>query len=107
MKQYITVADLEKFSNKEQLEIATLFGQYGNCCNTGGESMNLGKLSERITIGKMIEILESKFPTIYIENQLPAGLRDKIRYRVFQQGAGQHYGDNLCDALWNAVKDVL
>jgi hypothetical protein len=60
-----------------------------------------------MSIGQMIEILESKFPTLYIENQLPAGLRESIRYRIFQQGAGPHYGDTLCDALWQAVKEVL
>lgn len=100
MKQHITpkqLAEIDKARIQELLQVTSTIERnnyYEFHCS-------------KMTIGKMIEILEFKFPTIYIENQLPAGLRDSIRYRVFQQGAGHHYGDNLCDALWNAVKDVL
>ncbi len=107
MKQHITVEDLQKFNNEEQIKIATLFGQYGNCCNTGGESMNLGKLSERINIGKMLEILskECKYinPMYYPKNWngwfvdvvYPSGERSQKEYA------------ELCDGLWEALKNVL
>jgi hypothetical protein len=95
MKQYITVADLQKLNNDEQIQIATLFGQYGNCSNTGGESMNLGKLSERITIGKMMELLW--------ENKVP------LTYTLVFNGTDErtHHFEDLCDELWKEIKNIL
>lgn len=70
MKQHLAFEDLEKFSNREQIQIATLFGQYGNCCNTGGESINVGKLRGSITIGKLIECIRNHHQVgIYTVNE--------------------------------------
>ena len=66
----------------------------------------IGFLS-KTNIGKMIEILEISLPTLHIDKRLKTGMMGSNRYDVFQQGAGTHYADNLCDALWEAVKEVL
>jgi hypothetical protein len=60
---------------------------------------------KKVTIGKMIECLESEqYPTLHIDKQLKCGMQKENRYDVFQQGRGKSHGDTLCDALWEAVK---
>jgi hypothetical protein len=60
-----------------------------------------------MTVGQMIELLEVSKPTLHIDKHLPAGLEKRTMYEVFQQGAGSHWGESLCDALWEAVKIII
>jgi hypothetical protein len=60
-----------------------------------------------LSIGQMIEFLESKKPTLHIDKHLKQGMMKKDRYDVFQQGAGTSRGATLCDALWDAVKKAI
>lgn len=102
MKQHISVEDIEKFSNDQQIKVASVFGQYGNCCNTGGESINIGKLVERITIGEMIEVLGKK---MYSMTQVNETYNWHI---VIGDWNGKRIvKPSLCDALWEAIKQNL
>lgn len=116
MKQHISVEQL-KLGFKQQKKIATLFGQYGNCVRNddeGNEYFNLGILAERISIGRMIEILcdsDFCFPSICLTESskksewIVVGVyclsgSEKFRGKTFE-------ADELCDALWEAVKAVI
>lgn len=68
------------------------------------ESKNLIPL---LSIGQMIELLETKYPTLHIDKDLKEGLMETDRYRVFQQSRGTSQSDNLCDTLWEALKTIL
>lgn len=95
MKQCLTVDQLSILDFKQQKEIATLFGQFGNCSrndNEGNEYLILGLLAERITIGKMIEALHS----------LNYSWTYELSEEVFI-----NKGENYCDALWEEVKTTL
>lgn len=108
MKQRISVEDLQQLTNKEQIKIATMFGQYGNCCNTGGETINLGKLRERITIGHMIEILKNDDNNGFSESgQYPLIIQDERSYVSIRYRTETSFHKELCDALWSAVKSIL
>jgi hypothetical protein len=60
-----------------------------------------------LNIGQMIELLELSKPTLHIDKHLPEGIEKRTMYEVFQQGAGTHWGETLCDALWEATKAIL
>lgn len=106
MKQHITVKQLQKLSNKQQIKLATLFGEYGNCCNVGGETMNLGKLSDRINIGKMIEIIHKQYSEEMIMIMMHKGWSVTLcDYHGTDISNGEH--EQLCNALWEVVKDII
>jgi hypothetical protein len=102
VKQHLAFEDLEKFSRKEQIDIATLFGQYGNCCNTGGESINIGLLRGKITIGAMIDVLTKQKDYIEISGPYDEGF---FPWAVTTPSR-EYVGNELCDTLWDAVLDL-
>ena len=105
MKQHITVEQLHEAHPMDTLNLAVMLEI---SCRDYQNDEGLDKMiADRMTIGKMIEILESALPTLRIDKRLKTGMMGSNRYDVFQQGAGTYYADNLCDALWEAVKEVL
>lgn len=128
MKQHVYVEDLEKLSNEQQIELATLFGEYGNCSRIGGESINLGRLHERITIGKMLKVIEKRYEKFEIQpsNNLCVGYYIKTPYdeggnydpRILaSKTASILHTDKsevddikengLCDALFMVIRDMV
>lgn len=93
IKQHITVEQLKEL-NKDQRKVITRL--------LGWETFS--DFSSLVTIGKMIEILghRDEYPTI-----TEVGLENiewavKLKYHT-----ASCYNENLCDALWNTVKEVL
>ena len=105
MKQHITVEQLNEAHPMDTLNLAVILDISRRDYRNDDELDKM--VSERITIGKMIEILESALPTLHIDKRLKVGMMGSDRYDIFQQSAGTHCADNLCDALWEAVKEVL
>jgi len=111
LKQHLTVEQLNILDFKKQKIIATQFGQYGNCVRNdkeGIEYFNLGLLAERITIGKMIEILESK--TKYTQQIINEGGRYCVTINPKQgytTGQETEYYNELCDALWESISYII
>jgi len=105
VKQCISVKQLEQLTNEQQIKVATLAGEYGNCCNTGGETMNLGKLSDKLTIGKMIEILSdngiTEISPVWDNDGNITGWSVDI---CDPDKGGWFVQTELCDCLWEAVK---
>lgn len=89
MKQCLSVEELNTLDFERQKKVATLFGQYGNCTRTdseGNEYFNLGLLAERITIGKMIEVLR------------------KLGYNFEGDWGGILARYTPCESLWECIK---
>lgn len=109
MKQHVTVEQLKELTNKQQINLATLAGEYGNCCNTGGETINLGKLRGRFTIGKMIKILDYHHSELYNKLDIYKNDLDEwcIGLNIGEEIVLLAYSDELCDALWKAVKKII
>ena len=100
IKQIVFPDKIRELNNEEQIKLATLAGEYGNCSNTGGETMNVGKFSDRLTIGKMIEILGDKFQFMQTNNV--------DTWWVYIEGTKNVFRKEQCvDALWEAIKYVL
>lgn len=108
MKQHISANQLKQLDFKEQMKIATLFGEYGNCSRNdskGDEYFNLGLLSERITIGRMIEVLALDNIVVNIKATL-MDTKDELQGFVLLDNTFYHKdfsAKELCDALWNAI----
>ena len=104
MKQYITVEQLNEAHPIDTLNLAVIL-DIG--CRDYQNDDELDKMiADRMTIGKMIEILESKDQCLDIIKRIDLDgwgyeihLR-QIQYYSFSTG-------ELCDALWEAVKEVL
>ena len=105
MKQNITTKQVNEVHPMDTLNLAVILDIACRDYKNDEELDNL--IADRMTIGKMIEILEISLPTLHIDKRLKIGMMESNRYDVFQQGAGTYYADNLCDALWEAVKEVL
>jgi len=92
MKQYITVEQLEELTNK----------QYNSIFGTLGDAVTMGDMSRAINIGKMIEILDDKISHIGPMNEFRC-------VDVYDDDgvAVEYFEKELCDALWEAVKEVL
>ena len=104
MKQHITAKQLKELSNEQQIRVATLAGEYGNCCNGGGETINLEKLSYRINIGKMIEIISNY---VYDINTFQGhGYWDTIVTVITEDEEKKYASEWLCDALWECMKEI-
>lgn len=102
MKQCIDVKNLKSLKFKQQATIATLFGQYGNCAridSEGNEHLILPMLAERITMGKMIEVLGDK---LYCMTQDKAAHSWHI---IIGEWNGLRIDKTeLVDCLWEAIK---
>ena len=113
MKQNISIEQLNILDFKQQKNIATLFGQYGNCVRNdkdGNEYFNLGILAERINIGRMMELLEESCTVFNIMRY------DDCNGKLWNIRGTLHRRENrfletlepeLCDALWEAIKHLL
>jgi hypothetical protein len=78
VKQHITVEQLKLLKSDDAVcKLNTLMNHEWNISKEEYDKITWNKIlkdtSEYCTIGRMIEMLESKFPTLYIENQ---GLRN-------------------------------
>jgi hypothetical protein len=96
MKQHITVEQYEESKEiRRKLEDLSLFK------------------NDEITIGKMIEILSSKYDAVDYSDDRKFG----VGYTVFcitfdsydwcDDEHREYIANELCDALWEAVKEVL
>ena len=112
MRQVVTVKQLEELTNKQQIKVATLAGEYGNCCHTGGETMNLAKLSDKFTIGKMIELLEcNNSLTLRHDYIIPGEIEFGLKWivKVFHDidcPIKYYDAEELVDALWKGIKEL-
>jgi hypothetical protein len=107
MKQHLSPEQISMYCDSLQIEIASLFGEYGNCCRTGGEEINYAKLSDKITIGRMLDILREKYQMIiYTVDELwcvqlldlnDCG-NDVDVACIWEDGLKE-----LCDVLWKAI----
>jgi len=113
MKQHITVEQLEELEPEKYIKLVEK--EYGtSMCNKYAKIENCKRL---FNIGKLIEILENKFDKSYsIEFKKKSDFNDDYacgKYELFVLSS--NYGgvvlykenDELCDALWQAVKEVL
>jgi hypothetical protein len=98
MKQHINMGQLEGLTLKQILKLAALTGVEPDMMQN-----NIEDVSKALTIGKMIEILESTDEFLEIV-RLAEG--DKP-YIVHLKSGLIYHADNLCDALWEAVKATL
>jgi len=113
MKQHITVEQMKEIEDKTLAKYMPLEFTHSleAVCYYGAESatgiIGLNKMAEMITIGKMIEILKSKGVN-WFEVGYPE-IKETREKKVFIKITKDLYfwGDNLCDALWEAVKYVL
>jgi hypothetical protein len=76
-------------------------------CGGSGKTLIKDNCLPLLDIGQIIELLELSKPTLHIDKHLPKGIEKRTMYEVFQQGAGTHWGETLCDALWEATKAIL
>ena len=112
MKQHITVAQLHELNDQEIYDLVVYKLNKFMINNLDDEWYEW--ISQLINIGKMIEILcdsDFCFPSIGLTES-----RNHSEYIVVGvtslSGSKEYYGktfesDNLCDALWNAVKSAL
>lgn len=103
MKQCLSYGDLKDFHIKKIERIATKFGQYGNCFSEDGETCNLAKLSERITIGRLIEVINNDF-SICMWHE---GHKGWVVTPIADWDDRKWIGEDLCTALWNVMKDDI
>ena len=97
MKQHITQIELGIFRVNNQDKYESLFNLLGYAF------IPIDRLAEMLTIGKMIEILED-----YCERRLTIRKTDALDWAVeSEMGSYKKYEFELCDALWEAVKEVL
>lgn len=116
MRQSVKVEQLQELDFKKQKTLATLFGQFGNCVrldNDGNEYLNLGILSERINIGRMLEALDRDW---FLELNPPGmdslynfqlkiierkDCKDSMDYAYEEK----YFSNELCDVLFEAVTE--
>jgi hypothetical protein len=125
MKRRIEVSQLQELTDEQKQKLQdwwfTELGDYMTDFSTEDDGRHFVGIckyikpqSENETVGyplldiaQMIDLLELSKPTLHIDKHLPTGIEKKTMYEVFQQGAGTHWGETLCDALWEAVKKIL
>lgn len=98
MKQHINMGQLEGLTLKQILKLAALTGVEPDMMQN-----NIEDVSKALTIGKMIEMLEDKEDELLIVR-----LAKGNKPHIVQLASGFVYqANNLCDALWEAVKATL
>lgn len=95
MKQYITDDQLQEISLEQQIKLHKLIR---------GDIQRHPFLASEVTIGKMIEILDPKEETIFTMCKMVSA--NPPIYEITVNG-DYYYGENMCDALWEAVKSIL
>lgn len=103
MKQHISVEQLEGLTIQQKLKLVKLTGVEPDLMQNNIEETWREDVSKVLNIGKMIEILESTDEFLEIV-RLAEG--DKP-YIVHLKSGLIYHADNLCDALWEAVKATL
>jgi hypothetical protein len=98
MKQHINMGQLEGLTLKQILKLAALTGVEPDMMQN-----NIEDVSKALTIGKMIEMLEDKEDELLIV-RLAKGNKPYIVQLV---SGFVYQANNLCDALWEAVKATL
>lgn len=98
MKQHINMGQLEGLTLKQILKLAALTGVEPDLMQN-----NIEDVSKVLNIGKMIEILESTDEFLEIV-RLTEGNKP---YIVHLKSGFTFHADNLCDALWEAVKEAI
>ena len=115
MKQHITVKQLKELTNKQHKNLADLFFNSfideiatKDDCNLEITDSIWRIASSAITIGKMIEILETDHQITIDGNyeeewSVVLYKKDSNRYSM------DYYGQEkeLCDALWKVLKNVI
>lgn len=101
MKQHITEKQLEELDESKYIELVEK--EYGtSSCNKHAKFENCKRM---FSIGKMIEILRNEVNGIEITQN---GKLWNIRFRIGHiRAPGVWNCHELCDALWEAVKEVL
>ena len=109
MKQHITVEQIKELSNEDYNKLNKyrkehLFIHHGERVEDA--------LARYFNIGKMIEILHKKDGTRFDFLEYMSGIEEfEVKIAVFIEDkgwAGKYFSDKeLCDALWEAVKEVL
>ena len=87
MKQHIMVEQLREVKPTKLLKILK-YGLAGD--DRWAESINIGKMIEVLSNYKQIEIIQGK-----------------VGWIMFMDNSLKISGDELCDALWEAIKYVI
>lgn len=101
MKQHITSEQLKEVDTSKLIKCFSkrVENAYAYAIDKYGEESAQYALQERVTIGKMIEIL-SNIKQIEI-------LQASKWWVMFADKSIKCSGNELCDALWEAVKEIL
>ena len=122
MKQHITLEQLKEVDVKKLLEYFSLGNKTGFSVTEErhGKEIALEVLSEGVTIGKMIEILND-FPNNYITSIRPKfkkennksyvelGIKDLMAEEecIDSWYLKGFHSEELADVLWKAIKEIL
>jgi hypothetical protein len=111
MKQQITSEQLNELSDKGKY---TLWIWERN--KEYGDKDSFSKLSE-LSVGQMIEFLDEQMPVSYITHQSQwhggnwhydgGSIPSELTLPALEKSIKSFESNELCDALWEAVKDVL
>jgi len=114
MKQHITPKQLNELSEKGKSKLfvwLTKKGYHDGQCFMCGPDVHAGrrktvdKIKPLLSIGQMLEFLSDKNNVKY-----PITIHERfLDWKVVSRGSNEVYtkGLELCDALWEAVKDIL
>ena len=103
MKQHINMGQLEELTIKQILQLAELTGVEPDLMQNNIEETWREDVTKALNIGKMIEMLEDKEEFLEIV-RLTEGNKP---YIVHLKSGFTFHADNLCDALWEAVKEAI
>jgi len=111
MKQHITVGQLNQSHILDALNLAVILEISPNDYRNDEELDKM--VSEKMTIGEMIEIIgHNNCLTLEQENVIPNDSNYGLKWvvRIFHDidcPVKEYEAEELCDALWEAVKRVL
>jgi hypothetical protein len=101
MKQHVTPKQLSEISIEK---CCTIFETYE------GRKDFYKYNAKKMTIGKMIELLDTNATDVVVCHEETDSLHNTyVWYVSFCQGMGgpEFFNKELCDALWEAVKEVI
>lgn len=98
MKQHITEEELNTLSSEQQTKLHKL---------VRGDIQRHPFRHTEVTIGKMIEILSNKYKLLNITNIYARLGEGTPGWGVFNPKLFDIRADELCNALWEAVKQTL
>jgi hypothetical protein len=109
MKQHITLAELQSITESQFLKLYRLIRPGKQITDKRiihfqhSKRFGFDKLLSEINIGKMIEILSNKRWLQIETNSFTSELEVNNKYKL----NSYYRSEELCDALWEAVKEVL